>query len=337
MVSSSSLPQNSSIESLSLGLATGHLAYGASKSTPALPLCILFVVQTPENNIFDQLALSACLQNDHRIPTYRVPFSSILAQTSVSQIPGRLLIYRPPHSPSTLHEVSLVYFRAGYSPAEFVSSESWISRLHLERSAAIKCPSILTHLAGSKKIQQALASPSSSHLAHFLGPDSSFLSRIQKTFTEIYPLDATPIGQRAISLATDTGFAINYVLKPQREGGGNNVYGAKIPPFLKSLGDDERKWRAYILMELIKPPIGRNYILRNGKIQSGEVIGELGFFGVCLWRQGETRGQGDEKSRGEVLENWEAGWLYRTKGHDSEEGGVVAGFGAIDSVCLVDD
>lgn len=91
-------------------------------------------------------------------------------------------------------------------------------------------------------------------------------------------------------------------------------------------------------MELIKPPSVRNSILRNGKIQSGEVIGELGIYGVCLWRQGYViRGQEEGNPRGEIMENWEAGWLLRTKGHESEEGGVAAGFGAVDSVCLVDD
>ena len=123
----------------------------------------------------------------------------------------------------------------------------------------------------------------------------------------------------------DPSKSAGYVLKPQREGGGNNVYRSAIPPFLKDLGRDERKWLGHILMELIEPPALRNSILRNGKVESGEVIGELGVYGACLWRQG-----------GEVLENWEAGYLLRTKGSQSEEGGVAAGFGAVDSVCLVD-
>ena len=120
------------------------------------------------------------------------------------------------------------------------------------------------------------------------------------------------------------------MLKPQREGGGNNIYGLKIPPFIKSLGDDSKKYRGHILMELIEPPALRNRILRNGEVTSGEVIGELGVYGVCLWR----RGRGKEER--EILENWEAGHLLRTKGRESEEGGVAAGFGAVDSVCLID-
>ena len=39
-----------------------------------------------------------------------------------------------------------------------------------------------------------------------------------------------------------------FVVKPQREGGGNNVYGENIPPFLKSIQDSEER-NAYILMD----------------------------------------------------------------------------------------
>ncbi|CAL8582181.1 Glutathione synthetase [Xanthoria parietina] len=336
-----SFPANPCIESLSHGFSTAHRAYGPSKSSPSLPLCILFIVTVPESNIFDQLALSTPLQTAYEIPTFRLAFSAILDHTTVSSNKHRILNYSPPHSPEMSYEVSLVYFRAGYSPSHYPSSASWDARLHLERSAAIKCPSILTHLAGSKKIQQELATPNSPHLANFLSRTSSadLIDRIRNTFTAIYPLDDTPEGQHAIRLATSAKDSEGYVLKPQREGGGNNVYGSKIPAFLAGLGDDQQRWRSHILMELIKPPTLRNSILRNGEVQSGEVIGELGVYGVCLWRNGHDEAGGKKNggdADGEVLENWEAGFLLRTKGSESEEGGVAAGFGAVDSPCLVD-
>ena len=84
-------------------------------------------------------------------------------------------------------------------------------------------------------------------------------------------------------------------------------------------------------MEMIQPPAQKNSIFRNGEVRSGDVIGELGVYGTCLWRQ--VDGEGDTV---EVLENCESGYLLRTKGRESEEGGVAAGFGAVDSVCLVD-
>lgn len=54
-------------------------------------------------------------------------------------------------------EIAVVYFRAGYSPADYFGQTEWDARLKLERSTAIKSPSIGYHLAGTKKVQQVLA------------------------------------------------------------------------------------------------------------------------------------------------------------------------------------
>ncbi|PNS15361.1 Glutathione synthetase [Sphaceloma murrayae] len=320
------LVQSKSAAHLASGLAEAHKAYGSG--TTSLPKCILFLVQTPERNVFDQRHLEYPLIYDHKIRTYRLPFSSILDHTHLDA--SRTLIYTPPHSPSTPHEVTTLYFRAGYSPSDYTTPASWSARLHLERSRAIKCPSILTHLSGAKKVQQVLATPSSPHLSHFL--PASRASEVLKTFAPIYPLDTSPAGQHARSLALDPETAKNYVLKPQREGGGNNVYRTKIPDFLR--GIPEAQWPAYILMEMINPPPLQNVILRNGEVQKGGVIGELGVYGVMLWRN--KLEQGEHMGVQEVLVNKEAGYLLRTKGDTSEEGGVAAGFGAVDSVLLVD-
>ncbi len=294
----------------------------------------MFIVQFPERNVFDQRHLEYQLQTTHSIPVFRLSFSEITQQTQIPPSnPKRPLHYLPPHSPTTTYEVSVLYFRAGYSPNDYPNPTSWTARLHIERSAAIKCPSILTHLAGSKKIQQVLATPSSPHLSRFLSNPST-ATHVRKTFAAIYPLDDSPAGEQAKTLATDPEKAKEYVLKPQREGGGNNIYRTAIPSFLASI--PEAKWKGYILMELIEPPALNNSILRNGKIETGGVIGELGVYGVCLWRNGKCGAGGEDGGGGEILENWEAGYLLRTKGRESEEGGVAAGFGAVDSCLLVD-
>ena len=294
-------------------------------------LCILFIVQDAENNIFDQVALSENLV-ESGIKTFRVSLPEILAYTHIpDHDPHRPLYYSPPHQPSKTYEVSICYFRAGYSPTEYTDQSIWEARLQIERSQAIKCPSILTHLAGSKKVQQILATPGSSILGKFLDvANHDQIEKVRRTFMAIYPFDDSSAGKHASQIATDSGAAANYVLKPQREGGGNNIYGTKIPPFLESLGRDVRKRRAYILMEMIRPPLRKNVIFRNGATEEGEVICELGVFGVCLWRK---TGSGNT----EITENYEAGHLLRTKGSKSEEGGVAAGFGAVDSPCLMDE
>jgi len=137
----------------------------------------------------------------------------------------------------------------------------------------------------------------------------------------MYPLDTSLQGTKGRHLAFSNPEA--YVLKPQREGGGNNVYRSNIPQFLRAL-PDETHYKAYILMELIQPPPRDNSIIREGKVVTGGVVGELGVFGTILW-----------DSNGQVLQNEEAGWLLRTKGKGVDEGGVAAGYGCIDSICLI--
>lgn len=318
------LPTNASIESLADGLGKAHAQYGPPKT--GRMQCILFIVQSPERNVFDQRHLEYAVFSYSRAKVFRLPFARVLADTQLG--PDRTLIYTPPAFPDRQYEVTTVYFRAGYSPDEYTTSAAWDARYQIERSAAIKCPSVLTHLAGSKKVQQMLAAPGSPLVARFL-PYAGIAARVAATFAPIYPLDTSEAGLEARRIATNPETAARFVLKPQREGGGNNVYRRAIPAFLKSI--PEERWPAYILMEMIEPPPQRNCILRNGEVQAGGVICELGVYGACLWRNGD--GEGD---KGEVFENVEAGYLLRTKGDQSEEGGVAAGFGAVDSCVLVD-
>lgn len=115
------------------------------------------------------------------------------------------------------------------------------------------------------------------------------------------------------------------VLKPQREGGGNNIFRSAIPRILKSLPDDSH-YKAYILMKLIKPPSLSNCVVRLGQVSTGVgVVGELGVYGTVLW----------DVRNGTILSNKQAGWLLRTKETNSDEVGITAGFGFEDSVCLV--
>ena len=69
-----------------------------------------------------------------------------------------------------------------------------------------------------------------------------------------------------------------FVLKPQREGGGNNVYGEDIPRTLARLSADER--HSYVLMERLRPPERNALGLREGRPWWDVVVSEIGHFGV---------------------------------------------------------
>ncbi len=159
------------------------------------------------------------------------------------------------------------------------------------------------------------------------------VDRMRETFTGLYPMDDSTLGREAYRLANEE--SERFVLKPQREGGGNNIYRENIPPFLKSLekepvasGEPPRK-EGYILMSLIDPPKGlQNLLVKGGSLTaaSGEVVSELGVYGVALF----------DGIKGKKLEvNRNAGTLLRTKGRESDEGGVAVGYSVIDSVLLV--
>lgn len=290
---------------------------------------MLFITQDGERNVFDQRYLEYFLTSGAAtpVPTFRLPISQILQHTTVNGSAKRRLVYTLPQNATVQYEVAVVYFRSAYDPSDYPVPAVWEARYHLERSNAIKCPTVLTQLAGCKKVQQVLATPRTGSEPTALGvyadEEAAETKQLRETFTNIYPMDTSAAGLEARKMALDPELCLKFVLKPQREGGGNNIYRAAIPGHLKTV--PEELWGSFILMELITPPPVTNVILRNGNIEKGGVICELGVYGTAVWNQGT----------GEVVHNEQAGYLLRTKGDKSEEGGVAAGFGCMDSVALV--
>ena len=67
---------------------------------------------------------------------------------------------------------------------------------------------------------------------------------------------------REAAMAAARANPSGFVLKPQREGGGNNLYGSEMVAALDAMSPEELG--SYILMERIEPPTARNVLLRNG-------------------------------------------------------------------------
>ena len=247
------------------------------------------------------------------------------ARGSVDPTSRVLRINSPSHPHAKNAEIAVVYFRAGYTPNDYPTAAQYDTRHFLESSRAIQCPSIQLQLAGGKKVQEVLTQPGV--LEHFLSGTSftaADLAAVRASWMEMWSLDV----EAGAGMQRARDGAPSLVLKPQREGGGNNVYKEAIPPFLETLPEAERA--AWIAMRLIQPPEGLgNYLVRAGGATEGavraEVVSELGIFGWALF--GGKDGKVEEK---------EVGWLVRTKGKDSNEGGVAAGFSVLDSILLVD-
>uniref|UniRef100_A0A665X7F0 Glutathione synthetase n=1 Tax=Echeneis naucrates TaxID=173247 RepID=A0A665X7F0_ECHNA len=212
-------------------------------------------------------------------------------------------------------EVAVVYFRNGYMPQNY----AWDARLLMERSLAVKCPDISTHLAGTKKVQQVLTRPGV--LERFFPDQPQVVEQIRATFTGLYTLDMGPEGDKTVAMALAS--PDRFVLKPQREGGGNNIYGSEICQVLERLKESTERM-AYILMDKIHPSPAHNFLLTQGTpLQISNCLSELGVFGAYV-RQGE-----------DMVQNECVGHLLRTKSSNHPDGGVAAGVAVLDNPLLV--
>lgn len=300
------IPISDSGKKLAESLAFALNRYDTGEKNPI----VAFIVQKNERNTFDQKVLEYNLLNQHNVKSVRLTFDEVQSKTKMDPETKRLYVS------STGEEIGVVYFRTGYAPNDFESEVDWDTRLYLEVSHSIKAPDLLTQLSGTKKIQQLLTNEEK--LSKFIS-DKATIKQLTSTFVNIYPLDDTTLGEEGKRLAFES--PERYVLKPQREGGGNNIYREDIPIFLNDL--DKNEWNAYILMELIQPePTTKNIIVRGTEVFKEPIVSELGIFG-CIFFDDE-----------DIHFNEYCGWLLRSKFTSSNEGGVAAGFGCVDSIVL---
>lgn len=215
-------------------------------------------------------------------------------------------------------EVAVVYYREGYMPENY-NKQNWEARLLIERSKAVKCPDIATQLVGTKKVQQELSQPGV--VERLLPSQAEAVARIRATFTGLYSLDMDEEGAKVVAMAIAD--PERYVLKPQREGGGNNLYGEELKQLLEKIKDSPER-ASYILMDKITPQTSMNYLLRaHSPLKISECVSELGVFGVYV-RQGK-----------DIVVNKHVGHLLRTKAIEHADGGVAAGVAVLDTPYVI--
>ncbi|XP_048543357.1 glutathione synthetase, chloroplastic-like isoform X2 [Triticum urartu] len=290
---------NTAITQHAEALATAWAEYNNQSAV------VLVVVQAEERYMYDQYWITVALREMYGVTTIRKTMAEIEAEGDLRP-DGTLVINGRP--------VAVVYFRAGYSPADYPSEAEWRARLLIERSSSIKCPSIAHHLVGTKKIQQELAKEKV--LERFLD-NKSDIENVRKCFAGLWSLETDNIVNSAIESPE------LFVLKPQREGGGNNIYGDNLRETLIRLRKDgSNEIAAYILMQRIFPPTSPSYLVREGTFVRDNVVSEFGIFGAYL------------RNKDKVIINDQCGYLLRTKAASLNEGGVVAGYAFLNSIFL---
>jgi len=269
---------------------------------------VLMVVQEGETNTGDQRILEQELWERWGIPLLRRSLQAIALEGSLRS-DGCLEVHGVP--------CFVAYFRAGYRPEDYLDEACWEARRLIERSTAVKCPSIPYHLAGTKKIQQVLAQPDT--LRRFCSEEEA--CRMEAVFAQQVGLEDEV--NNNTSIADAIAHPDDWVLKPQREGGGTLVTGTDLVALLQRLTPALRA--EYVLMRKVRPPQLASVLVRNGAaVLEPAAIAELGIFAVFL-----------SNGSGEPLVNKAAGHLLRSKPAHKQDGGVAAGTAYLDSPALV--
>ncbi|XP_030590524.1 glutathione synthetase-like [Archocentrus centrarchus] len=287
---------------MSAALAKAWELYGQQKAV------ILFLVEELQISQLTHRCIERVLWK-RKIPAIRRKFEEVSRQASLDS-DKRLFVDGL--------EVAVVYYRYGYMPDNY-TEESWDTRLLMERSLAVKCPDIGTHLAGTKKVQQALSQPGV--LERFFPNQPQVVEQIRGTFTGLYTLDMGPEGDQTVAMALAN--PDKFVLKPQREGGGNNYFGEDIVRVLTELKNDKMR-AAYILMDRIQPRTQQNILLRRGlPLSLNTVSYEIGVLGAYV------------RHDGEIVLNEAVGPILRTKHVEQNDGGVSNGVSVCDTPLLI--
>eukprot|EP00927_Polykrikos_kofoidii_P011783 TRINITY_DN15035_c0_g1_i3.p1 TRINITY_DN15035_c0_g1~~TRINITY_DN15035_c0_g1_i3.p1 ORF type:complete len:1150 (+),score=154.14 TRINITY_DN15035_c0_g1_i3:67-3516(+) len=207
-------------------------------------------------------------------------------------------------------EVSVVYFHSTFSPEHYSSEVEWENRRTIELSKAIKVPTLPAQLAGTKKVQELLSDQST--LRRFL-PERE-LPRVIAVFAKQF--DPSRI-EAAAAVSSAVENPEDWVLKPQREGGGNNVHGASLSEKLRTASTEELC--QYVLMEKIRSIPVPALLMKGAEVVATKAVSELGIFATLVMRGKE------------VIRNSVGGAFLRTKDATSAEGGVCVGFGVLDT------
>ena len=268
---------------------------------------ILLLIPVGEVSVFDQRITETRLVEEHGLTTLRASLEEL---GSEGEIKNGDLYYRG-------HQVSIAYFRTGYAPRQYLSDDAWQARNLIEASTAVSVPSARTQLANTKLIQLVLSEEE--QLKRFV--DAPTAARLAKSCVAFTKLDAAYGGAtsgKEYALANPD----DWVLKPHREGGGNNFFGNDLTEKLQTMRADE--WDAYILMEKIRQSIFESVRMVEGEAIPCRCMTELGFFGTAFYPGPAAQSEF----------NLADGYLLRTKDESMDEGLVLGGFSFLDTIAF---
>jgi glutathione synthase len=160
-------------------------------------------------------------------------------------------------------------------------------------------------------------------------PEPLIANDISRFFARIYYVKEMSKEERTSIFSEIRSEPQKYIVKPQKEGGGNNYYNEEILKLLPAEDQEienlNPELNNSLIMQRISPPESDAYVLHENKLKKIKGISEVSIYGIVI-------SSGDKK----ILLNQNAGYLVRTKDKNVQEGGIVAGFSAVDLPYLVD-
>lgn len=213
--------------------------------------------------------------------------------------------------------IGLFYLRTGYSDLNYKGEDDWNGRETLELSNAIKVPRLATQLAGFKCFQYYLSKDEV--LAKYCPEELIRKDVLRFNVDKLYfPADESQERRKEILQEVSKNVS-NFIAKPLKEGGGNNV----VEKELESLIQNEEEANLFLFMEKIMTKDNKSTFIREEKFEKDESISELSIYGLIV------------ADGNEIMENKTLGLLLRTKKKNVVEGGVAAGYSIIDFPCLI--
>jgi len=283
----------------------------------------LMVVQENEDNLFDQRLLERQLQT-LGIRTYRRTFRDLHQQLSTGPEQSLQL--------EGCGNIHVVYLRAGYQYQDYIATDLDArrccdalreTRIFIERHRVAVNATFAQQLATSKRMQLHL-SEGGDALLQKLGFSHAESSALSAVFAQMQVVDSNS----ADKLRAEMDSA-NWVLKNQGEGGGHCLFDHDILPRLDAMTPND--YQAWVLMQRLRPT-GREQatlVVREGRAHEVQgLVSEIGIFTGHLGDQALPTG---DPRPGHI------GYLVRSKPADVTEGGVHSGFGALDSLFVLDD
>jgi glutathione synthase len=323
---SGSLPTSNSVKGLADLLSQAHTLYGPPRTNHRT--AVLMVVQHENVNIADERPIEyalwdqdvPCYRVEYReilertwYPLKDHPYThketrrneafdeygarySNRAQTLLFAPFAPLSAHPDVHPSGTdpgqglgeVFEISVIYYRSSLTAFELSPGFGFMIRLHLERSTAVKCPSVLGQLAASKKVQLALSKPGV--LERFLPTDQA--DKLRRGNVKMYDLTPGSPGRAALEGSVnaaargDKGEKVDLdkvVLKPlSTEGGSHNIFppASNISSFYEKNIQPFGAEGGYMLMEMIRSPavsgvlISGNHVRREGAEEGNERHGK---------------------------------------------------------------